>query len=254
MSDVTHPLGVGSRAGDNPTLRQPLDDTRETNLNVFDKQSMTEALAAIRAMQLKDEPLSPIPAGTEIKDVFGKHDWENIDLGKEFGFTKTEDKLAIEKIPGDDGKTYSMELDSKDGRLTVWEVDAQGNKKNVEDPLIILEILQKAKYLEAIHDGKQFLDSLNLMPEQKGALDDVINGIKDKDPQAVKDAVDAYLKAGGDPSSLFHALGTLLMLRQVEGIIVGIHKVDGGDSIMIGFGKGSDKPDVIIDLPKQIKA
>jgi hypothetical protein len=92
------------------------------------------------------------------------------------------------------------------------------------------------------------------MPEQKGALDDVINGIKDKDPQAVKDAVDAYLKAGGDPSSLFHALGTLLMLRQVEGIIVGIHKVDGGDSIMIGFGKGSDKPDVIIDLPKQIKA
>ena len=29
------------------------------------------------------------------------------------------------------------------------------------------------------------------------------------------------------------------------------NKVDGGDSIMIGFGKGSDKPDVIIDLPKK---
>lgn len=82
----------------------------------------------------------------------------------------------------------------------------------------------------------------------------MVNGIKDKDPQAVKDAVDAFLKAGGDPSSLFHALGTLLMLRQVEGVIVGIHKMDGRDSIMIGFGKGSDKPDVIIDLPKQIKA
>lgn len=36
MSDVTRPLGVGSRASDITTLRQPLDDTGETNLNVFD--------------------------------------------------------------------------------------------------------------------------------------------------------------------------------------------------------------------------
>lgn len=240
MANTTHHAGAEAQSdvptpgGDNDTSIKI--DVKDIMLPALNEASVQAFMTAVKDMQ-KGGCGCAIPS-TDIYDV---KDWTNRNIDVQFGLVKRDEGYSFERIRGEDGNVYSLDMDYSHGgpgRPTVFEKDIYGNKVEVTDPDVIKDITARGQYLAVVDASQDRVAQIGWTTDQRRDAQDILDAVGDKNPEQLKQAVMQYLLDGGDFQKLLVGLSSLAKV-QVKDLDMNWGHGPDHDTMSIKF-EGSD--------------
>lgn len=194
-------------------------------LNVTNQQQLSDALSAIRSM-------------TGSTDPFSITDWSGIDAKSVYGVTETENGWKVDRVPGLNGKTYSVVFERDEGGTgfteRVYQVGADGELKEVTTPYIAVPAMRTADLIHRVCESQALLANPEISEGQHQILESLVQHISQGEgdlDQLVKD----YLNKGGTFKQFVEALKAAVLVKGVDADIEYKQNVDYAQELWVTF-------------------
>ncbi len=188
-------------------------------LNVTNQQQLSDALSAIRAMTGSTEASN----SKKLPDPFAIEDWSGIDAKSLYGVTETENGWKIDRVPGLNGKAYSVVFERDEGGTgfteRVYQVGADGELKEVTTPYIAVPAMRTADLIHRVSESQAVLANPEINEAQHQILDSLVQHISegnDDMDQLVKD----YLEEGGTFKEFVEALKAAAVVKGLDDAVI----------------------------------